>query len=110
MPMQTTVAQTEPATIALPAIPVMAVNGKEAVILTPDGEIKTLPHKQAQILAHGTPLLVCHAPYTRAKLGSNELYAYDILELFAFTHPAAFAVPTPRRSCQNARASRPAGF
>lgn len=95
MPMQTTVAQTEPATIALPAIPVMAVNGKEAVILTPDGEIKTLPHKQAQILAHGTPLLVCHAPYTRAKLGSNELYAYDILELFAFTHPAAFAVPTP---------------
>lgn len=87
--------QTKPAAIALPAIPVMAVNGKEAVILTPDGEIKTLPHKQAQILAHGTPLLVCHAPYTRAKLGSTELYAYDILELFAFTHPAAFSVPTP---------------
>jgi ATP-dependent DNA helicase DinG len=82
--------------ISLPAIPAMVVNSKNAAVLTEDGEVKILSHNQAQMLAKGTPLLVCHAPYTSVKLGTKDLYAYDVLELFAFIYPAKFCVPTPK--------------
>lgn len=81
--------------ISLPDAPVLCVNTKQAALLTADGELKTLPHAQAQTLIHKKPAMLCHAPYTRHRLGVNDLYAFDILELFAFVHPAKFCVPTP---------------
>lgn len=81
--------------IVLPAIPVLAVNAKEAAVLSPDGEIDTMPHIRAQMALAGRPAVVCHAPYTRHRLGIAELPALDVLELFAFVHPATFCVPTP---------------
>ncbi len=81
--------------ICLPDIPVLAVNSACAVIMTTDGEIKTLPHAQAQMIIHKKPVLVCHRPYTRQRLGMDDLYGFDLLELFAFVHPARFCVPTP---------------
>ena len=36
-----------------------------------------------------------HAPFTRARLGVEEFYAFDVLELYAFVHPVEFCVPTP---------------
>ncbi len=81
--------------LALPAIPVLAVNARQAAILTTDGEIQILPHEQARLLIHKQPVMVCHAPYTRQRLGAQDLYGFDLLELFAFVHPARFAVPTP---------------
>ena len=81
--------------ITLPNIMAIAVNACEASIINTDGELRTLSHEQAGMLIHKKPALVCHAPYTMQRLGQNEFYAFDILELFAFVHPAKFCVPTP---------------
>ncbi|HRC27677.1 MAG TPA: ATP-dependent DNA helicase, partial [Alphaproteobacteria bacterium] len=40
------------------------------------------------------PPVVCHGPATRARLGLEHLPVFDVLELFAFVHPAKFCVPT----------------
>lgn len=83
------------AVIALPDIAVLCVNASRAVLMSPDGEIETLPHEQARLRSHKQALMVCHAPYTRHRLNAHEFLAFDILELFAFVHPARFCVPTP---------------
>ena len=91
---------TAPAAISLPAIPAIAIGrGNQVALLTEDGEIKTLPADQAAALIHKKPVLCCHAPYTRSRLNNAEFYAFDVLELFAFVHPAIFAVPTPHGLC-----------
>ena len=96
--------------IVLPAIPVLAVNAKEAAILSPDGEISIMPHARAQMAVAGQPVMVCHAPYTRQRLGAAELPALDVLELFAFVHPAKFCVPTPAGLAKVLGLSAPAQF
>ncbi len=89
------------AAIALPDIPALTLNAKQAYILSDEGEIKTLPHAQAKALIHKKPVLVCHAPYTRGRLGHDaEFYAFDVLELFAFVHPGEFATPTVNGLCK----------
>lgn len=87
-------ASPSPTHISLPDIPVVCINGIEAAILTTDGEIKTLPHTQAQKIIHGQSVMVCHAPYTEKQIGAEINGAFDVLELFAFVHPAKFCVPT----------------
>ena len=44
--------------------------------------------------AADTPHLLLGAPVTASRLGYPELSGLDLLELFAFVHPARFAVPT----------------
>ncbi len=83
------------AKIALPELPVLAINAKEAALLSTDGEIRIISHEQAKMQIHGRPVIVCHAPYTLHRLGARDLQGLDILELFAFVHPASFCVPTP---------------
>src|SRR5476651_801644 len=83
------------APVALPAISILVVNAKQAALLSVDGEIALLPHARARTEVHKKPVMVCHAPYTRKRLGAEDLYAYDVLELFAFVHPAKFCAPTP---------------
>jgi ATP-dependent DNA helicase DinG len=87
--------ETKQDSLILPDIPALAVNAVQACILTADGELKTVSHDQAQMLIHKQPALVCHAPYTRGRLGLEEFLAFDVLELFAFVHPVKFCVPTP---------------
>jgi len=41
-----------------------------------------------------TPHLLLNAPLVAARLGYGELSGLDLLELFAFVHPARFAVPS----------------
>ena len=81
--------------IALPDIPALAVNARQAALLTSDGEIRILSHEKAKQLIHKKPVLVCHAPYSCAVLQAEDLLGFDLLELFAFVHPAKFCVPTP---------------
>lgn len=81
--------------IEFPAIPALCVNSREAALMTADGEIKTLPLEQARMILHRKPAIVCHAPFTRARLGMEEIVAFDVLELFTFARPGAFCVPTP---------------
>ena len=48
----------------------------------------------ARRLAAGPPPFVCHARSVARRLGIKSFHAFDVLELFAFTHPAAFCLPT----------------
>ncbi len=52
--------------------------------------------REAIARAGDTPHLMINAPVTASRLGYPELSGLDLLELFAFVHPARFAVPTPR--------------
>jgi ATP-dependent DNA helicase DinG len=52
--------------------------------------------REALRRAGQTPHLMLNAPVTADRLGAAELTGLDLLELFAFVHPARFAVPTPR--------------
>lgn len=87
--------QARQAKITLPNIPAVAVNARQAALLTIDGEIRILTHEIAGQLIHKQPILVCHAPYTCKTLGAQDILGFDLLELFAFVHPAKFCVPTP---------------
>ncbi len=68
-------------------------------LVAPSGEAKVLgalgvAEARASFAAH--PVLVCHRPSLEARLGGDVLEgALDLLELFAFTRPARFCVPTP---------------
>ena len=46
--------------------------------------------------AADTPVLLLNAPLVASRLGYPDLSGLDLLELFAFVHPAQFCVPTPR--------------
>ncbi|RJF93877.1 ATP-dependent DNA helicase [Sphingomonas cavernae] len=65
-------------------------------IATPDGETRGLGRGEAIACAAETPLIVLNAPLIGQRLGYPELSGLDLLELFAFIHPARFAVPTPK--------------
>ncbi|MCI5060757.1 MAG: ATP-dependent DNA helicase [Alphaproteobacteria bacterium] len=81
--------------IQVPDIPILFADGVQTAILSTHGEIQTLPHKEACDLIKDKTVLVCHAPYTAKQLGLKTLPSFDLLELFAFVHPAKFCVPTP---------------
>jgi ATP-dependent DNA helicase DinG len=51
---------------------------------------------EAIMAAADTPLIVLNAPLVAARLGYPDLSGLDLLELFAFVHPARFVVPTPK--------------
>jgi ATP-dependent DNA helicase DinG len=92
--------QAATATIALPDIPALCVNSREAALMSTEGEIKTLSHDAARMLLHKKPVMLCHTPFTLARLGLQECAAFDVLELYAFVHPAQFCVPTPAGLCK----------
>lgn len=46
--------------------------------------------------AADTPVLMINAPLVASRLGYPDLSGLDLLELFAFVHPARFCVPTPK--------------
>ncbi len=93
--------------INLPAIPALHIDAQNAHILTDEGELQSLPHKQARQILHKKHVMVCHASFCRARLDLEEFYAFDVLELFAFTHPGKFSVPTPHGLCEALNISPP---
>lgn len=88
---------TAPPTVRLPEAPALVAGVRDAVWISTDGEVETLPLAEARRRAGGErPPLVCHAKATAKRLGSGLFRALDLLELFAFVHPARFCLPTPR--------------
>ncbi|MBT4166678.1 MAG: ATP-dependent DNA helicase, partial [Rhodospirillaceae bacterium] len=63
--------------------------------LSADGEVEELTGAEALTRARKEQAIVCHAMATANRLGARSLEAYDILELYAFTRPARFCLPTP---------------
>ncbi|OYU16142.1 MAG: helicase [Alphaproteobacteria bacterium PA4] len=61
-----------------------------------EGNTGAISRAEAIRRAADAPHLVINAPVVASRLGLGELIALDLLELFAFIHPARFAVPTPR--------------
>lgn len=65
-------------------------------IADPGGEARAVGRGEAIARASETPMILLNAPLVAARLGYPELSGLDLLELFAFVHPARFAVPTPK--------------
>ncbi len=57
---------------------------------------RTVSKGDAIVAAADTPLLMLNAPLVATRLGYPDLSGLDLLELFAFVHPARFMVPTPK--------------
>ncbi len=85
------------ARVARPEAPSVVAGHDRAAILTTDGELLSLSAADAarNLSEVPSPLLV-HAPATWRRLGLRALPALDLLELFAFAHPARSCAPTPR--------------
>jgi ATP-dependent DNA helicase DinG len=83
--------------IPLPQGPSIVVGHGRTAILTPDGELLHLPSADAgAVLRSMPPPLLVHAPATFRRLNLRPGPAFDLLELFAFVHPARAAAPTAR--------------
>ena len=65
-------------------------------IAHPDGRVEAVTRGVAIARAAETPTIFLNAPLVASRLGYPELSGLDLLELFAFVHPARFAVPTPK--------------
>jgi hypothetical protein len=71
------------------------------------GEVREATRGEAIARAAETPHIMLNAPLVGQRLGYAELSGLDLLELFAFIHPARFAVPTPA-GLSRARLASPA--
>ena len=83
-----------------PTWPALIATARGALWCTADGRIERLPAADAIRRAAGTRPLVCHAPAVAARLGLDDLAAFDLLELYAFVRPATFCLPTPCGLCE----------
>ena len=82
--------------IRLPRQPAIVADLKSCVWLSPDGEIENIDPETARgRIDNGVIPIVCHARSAARRLSTAPFPTLDILELFAFTYPAQFALPTP---------------
>ena len=81
----------------LPEAPALVAGFGRATILTPEGELLVLQSREAIArLRQLPPPLLVHGPATMKRLGVRGMPHYDLLDLFAFVHPARPLAPTPR--------------
>ncbi len=72
-------------------------------------ETRTVAKGEAITVAADTPLLLLNAPLIATRLGYADLSGLDLLELYAFIHPAKFVVPTPKGLAHALDLPEPAG-
>jgi ATP-dependent DNA helicase DinG len=77
-------------------LPALVVTHAGIWVAPGDGPVTAVSRGEAIRRAADTPHLLLNAPVIASRLGYPELAGLDLLELFAFLHPARFAVPTPR--------------
>src|SRR5215213_9734088 len=77
-------------------LPLPAMHATHAGIWLADitGDAREASRGEAIARAAETPHIILNAPLVGQRLGYPELSGLDLLELFAFLHPARFAVPT----------------
>src|SRR4051812_44716104 len=80
----------------MPAIPIPALHATHAGIwlANGDGDVREASRGEAIARAAETPHIILNAPLVGQRLGYPDLSGLDLLELFAFLHPARLAVPT----------------
>ena len=84
---------TEKRDISLPDVPVLASRARLAVVVHPDGEFEEFSAATAKDAIKDLVIL-CHAKATADRLSLKRFPCMDVLELFAFVHPATFCLPT----------------
>ena len=83
------------------AAPALVAGAGGAVWIEPGAEPEILSLSLAARRVQGSPApLVCHAGALARRLGTGPIRGLDLLELFAFVHPARFCLPTPRGLAQ----------
>lgn len=82
--------------LRLPAAPVLVLGAAGGVALSPDGVLESFDLAGLPDRLDGPPPVVCHARHVARRARRDSILAFDVLELFAFVHPARFCVPTPR--------------
>ncbi|HKT84934.1 MAG TPA: ATP-dependent DNA helicase [Novosphingobium sp.] len=82
----------------MPALSLPALHASHGGSWLRDGAAgtRTVSKGEAVMAAADTPLLILNAPLLATRLGYPDLSGLDLLELFAFVHPARFVVPTPK--------------
>ena len=80
------------------ALPLPALHASHAGCWLRDGSGQTRASGKGEAImaAADTPLLLLNAPLVATRLGYPDLSGLDLLELFAFIHPARFVVPSPK--------------
>jgi ATP-dependent DNA helicase DinG len=92
-----TAAPTHQPRLLLPEAPALVAGFGRGALLTPEGELLTLPAAEiARRLRDLPPPLLVHAPASWKRLGLPPMPACDLLELFAFARPGHPAAPTAR--------------
>ena len=83
-------------------LPLPALHATHAGIwlAAPGGELREIERGQAIARAAETPHILLNAPLVGQRLGYPELSGLDLLELYAFLHPARFVVPTAAGLCK----------
>jgi len=78
-------------------LPLPALHATHAGIWIADAaaEVREATRGEAIARAAETPHIILNAPLVGQRLGYADMSGLDLLELFAFIHPARFAVPTP---------------
>lgn len=84
-----------PSLPSLPSLPVLHASHAGLWLREPGRETRAVSRAEAVARAAETPLIVLNAPLTGQRLGYGDLSGLDLLELWAFVHPARFLVPTP---------------
>ena len=92
---------TTPSRPNLPILPVVMPTARDVIWIGTDGDIDRLDRHQAVDRLDRNPAFFCHRKWTAGRLGMEisglgALEGLDILELFAFTRPAQFCLPTAR--------------
>ena len=91
----------------LHSIQVFYPHGTRLIWISTDGEICQLNKQSiAAELALG-PVLLCHRRWSEARAGVEISNYLDIMELYAFTRPARFTLPTPIGLAQQLGLARP---
>lgn len=83
----------------LPDLPALALSRRGAAWLNEDGEIEQISLDEAAVRARHNPPILVHGKSAASRLGCERFPAYDLLELFAFTYPARFCLPTVSGLC-----------
>src|SRR5947209_20583138 len=90
-----------------PALPALHATHAGIWLAGGDGEVREASRGEAIARAAETPHIILNGPLVGQRLGYPELSGLDLLELFAFLHPAQFTVPTIAGLSRSAELSPP---
>jgi len=93
----------------VPPLPALHANHGGTWLRDGAGNTRGIGKGEAIMAVADTPHLMLNAPLVATRLGYPDLSGLDLLELFAFIHPARFVVPTPKGLAHALALAEPGG-